>query len=175
MIVLNLSRPNHCPRFVETKSLSSIYREQIIIVDLLSPNHFFRFIETKSLSSSYRRQDDCPRQHEYLQLIKTVSVSRTAERICEARGKFVRVPLHYFKKRLKTSAQYCKALKKPPNGSLNVLHSPQSCWILGYLSNWGTLGGWSPPPASHSQSPWVYPRLIEIIWKPSDESTRLSY
>ena len=45
---------NHCPRFIETKTLSSIYRDQIIVfLDLSRPNDCSRFIETKSLPSIY--------------------------------------------------------------------------------------------------------------------------
>ena len=44
---------NHCPRFVETKTLSSIYRDQITVLDLSRPNDCPRFIETKSLPSIY--------------------------------------------------------------------------------------------------------------------------
>ena len=106
--VLDLSRPNHCPQFIETKALSSIYRDQMVVLDLSRPNHFSRFIETKSLSLIYQRQDDCPGQHEYLQLnIKTISVSRTAERICEARGNLGEYHT-IIQTRLKTSAHYCK-------------------------------------------------------------------
>ena len=74
----------------------------MVVLDLSRPNHFSRFIETKSLSLIYQRQDDCPRQHEYLQLIKTTSVSRTAKRICEARGNLR--DYHIIQTRLKTSA-----------------------------------------------------------------------
>ena len=105
--VLDLSRPNHYSRFIETKSLFSIYRDQITVLDLSRPNPCSRFIETKSLSLIYQRQDDCPVQHEYLQLIKTISVSRTAERICEARGNLREYHI-IIQARLKTSALYCK-------------------------------------------------------------------
>ena len=47
---------NHCPRFIETKSLFSIYRDQINVPDLSRPNHCPRFIETKSLFMFYRAQ-----------------------------------------------------------------------------------------------------------------------
>ena len=104
----------------------------MVVLNLSRPNHFSRFIETRSLSLIYRRQDDCPRQHECLQLIKAISVSRTAERICEARGNLEEY--HIIQTRLKIS----------PNRALNALQSPQSYSILSYLSNWGTLGGWRP-------------------------------
>ena len=72
--------------------------DQMIVLDLSRRNHCIRFIETKSLSLIYQRQDDCPQQHEHLQLIKTISVSRTAKRICWAQGKFGGwgLPLNYF-------------------------------------------------------------------------------
>ena len=107
IIVLDLSRPNHCPQFIETKALSSIYRDQMVVLDSSRPNHFSCFIEPKSLSLIYRRHDDCPGQHEYLQLIKTISVSRTAKRICKARGNLGEYHIN-IQTRLKTSAQYCK-------------------------------------------------------------------
>ena len=43
IIVLDLSRRNICPRFIETKSLSSIYEDQIT-VDLLKLNDYPQFI-----------------------------------------------------------------------------------------------------------------------------------
>ena len=79
----------------------------MVVLDLLRPNHFSRFIETKSLSLIYQRQDDCPGQHEYLQLIKTISVSRTAKRIWKTRGNLGEYHI-IIQTRLKTSAHYCK-------------------------------------------------------------------
>ena len=122
----------------------------MVVLDLSRPNHFSRFIETKSLSLIYQRQDDCPRQHEYLQLIKTISVSRTAKRICKARGNLGEYHI-IIQTRLKTSA------KISPNRALNALHSPQSCSILSYLKKLGDLRRLGAhgkcPPASHSQQP----------------------
>ena len=176
---LTIWRPNHCSWFIETKWLSSIYRDQITAFDLSRPNHCPQFIETKSLvlSSIYRDQiifPDLSRpnhrpwfiEDRMIVLNNMIIFNLSKPEVYPGLSREFAEPganleeCHYitFKqdKNLPSARTVLQSNTNTSNGALNTLNAPQSYSILCYLSNWATLGGWrpmaSPPPLPHTLS-----------------------